>query len=161
MRKRSAALISRMEKQGRLLRHQNMFAAAPAASSEETKPIPPVRLSSFSTPVSMSIDMNGNFLSCNGHKQYLRRSIDDNGMLVMCGTSRYTVQSNSDWSTFVPKASRGAPATAVQNESDQATSDDDTVTHVVEQAVQQAVQQIMQKTANKVERLGFCVIVPA
>ncbi|MFN9897814.1 MAG: hypothetical protein ACK55Z_03265, partial [bacterium] len=69
--------------------------------------------------------------------------------------------SNSDWSTFVPKASRGAPATAVQNEADQATSDDDTVTHVVEQAVQQAVQQIMQKTANKVERLGFCVIVPA
>jgi hypothetical protein len=33
-------------------------------------------------------------------------------MLVMCGTSS-TVLSNSDWSTSVPKASRGAVAAAV------------------------------------------------
>ncbi len=89
MRKRSAVIVSRMEKQGRLLRQQNMFAAAAAASSEEIKPIPPVL-----------------------HKQYLRRSVDDYGMVVMCGTSS-TVLSNSDWSTSVPKASRGAVAAAV------------------------------------------------
>jgi hypothetical protein len=155
MRKRSAALVSRMEKQGRLLTQQNMFAAAPAASSEEIKPIPPVRLTSFSTLMSTTIDMNGNFLSCYGHKQYLRRSIDDYGMLVMCGTSS-TVQSNSDWSTPVPNASRGAPAAAVQNKPDQVTPDDDAVTNV-----EQTLQQIMQKAANDVERLGFDVIVPA
>jgi hypothetical protein len=132
-----------------------MFAAAPAASGEEIKPIPPVRLSSFSTPVSTSIDMNGNFLSCYGHKQYLRRSIDGYGMLEMCGTSS-TVLSNSDWSTSVPKASRGAPAATVQNKPDQVTPHDDTVTHV-----EQTLQQIMQKAANDVERLSFDVIVPA
>jgi hypothetical protein len=155
MRKRSAALVSRMEKQGRLLRQQNMFAAAPAASSGEIKPIPCVRLSSFSNLVSTSIDMNGNFLSCYGHKQYLRRSIDEYGMLVVCGTSS-TLMSNSEWLTSVPKASRGAPATAVQKKSDQVTPDDDTVTHT-----EQTLQQIMQKAANDVERLCFDVIVPA
>jgi class 3 adenylate cyclase len=155
MRKRSSALVSRMEKQGRLLRQQNMFDAAPAVSIEEIKPIPPVRLSSFSALVSTTIDMNGNFLSCYGHKQYLRRSIDDYGMLVLCGTSS-TVLSNSDWSTSVPKSSRDVPATVVQNKSDQVTPDDDTVTHV-----DQTLQQIMKKAANNVERLGFDVIVPA
>jgi class 3 adenylate cyclase len=155
MRKRSAALVSRMEKQGRLLRQQNMFAAAPAASSEEIKPIPPVRLSGFSTIVSTSIDMNGNFLSCYGHKQYLRRSIDDYGMLVMCETSS-TVLNNSDLLTSVPKVTRDAPAAAVQNKPDQVTPDDDTVTHT-----EQTLQQIMQKAANDVERLCFDEIVPA
>jgi hypothetical protein len=154
-RQRSAAIIRSMEKQGRLLRQQNMFAAAPAASSEEINPISPVRLTSVSTLGSPSIDMNGNFLSCYGHKQYLRRSIDEYGLLVMCGTSS-TVLNNSDWLTSVPKVTRGAPAAAVQNKPDQVTPDDDTVTHT-----EQTLQQIMQKAANDVERLSFDVIVPA
>jgi class 3 adenylate cyclase len=133
MRQKSAAIVSRMEKQGRLLRQQNMFDAAPVASSEEIKSIPCVRLSSFSNLVSTSIDMNGNFLSCYWHKQYLRRSIDEYGMLVMCGTSS-TVLSNSD----------------------KVTPNDDTVTHV-----EQLIQQIMLKPANDVERFGFDEIVRA
>ena len=52
------------------------------------------------------------------------------GMLVLCWTSR-TVLSNSDGSTSVPEASRGAPAISIQNKSDQVTPDDDTVTHEV------------------------------
>ena len=154
VRQKSAAIVSRMEKQGRLLRQQNMFAAAPAASSEEIKPIQCVRLSSFSNLVSTSIDMNGNFLSCYGHKHYLWRSIDEYGMLVVCGTSS-TWLSNSEWLTSVPKASRGAPATAVQNKSDQVTTDDATVTHV-DKLLQQ-----MLKPSNNVERLGFNEIVLA
>jgi class 3 adenylate cyclase len=114
MRKKSAEIVSRMEKQGRLLRQQNMFVAAPAASSEEIKPIPCVRLSSFSNLVSTSIDMNGNFLSCYVHKQYLTRSIDEYGMLVMCETSSTVLSSH--WSTSVPKVSRGAPARESESE---------------------------------------------
>jgi class 3 adenylate cyclase len=129
MRQRSSAIVRSMEKQRRLLRQQNMFAAAPAASSEEIKSIPPVRLTSFSTLGSPSIDMDGNFLSCYGHKQYLRRSIDEYGLLVMCGTSS-TVPSNSGLSASVPKVSLGEPASAAKNKSDQVTPDDDTVTHL-------------------------------
>jgi hypothetical protein len=117
MRKKSAVIVSRMEKQGRLLRQQNMAAAEPAASSEEFKPVPPVRLSSPSTfhlsspstlaaagpfGLAPSIDMNGNFLSCYGQKQYLQRGIDKNGMLVLSWTSS-TVLSKLDWGTSVPK----------------------------------------------------------
>jgi hypothetical protein len=75
-------------------------------------------------------------------------------MLVVCGTSS-TLLSNSEWLTSVPKASRGAPATAVQNKSDQVTPDDATVTHV-DKLLQQ-----MLKPANNVERLGFNEIVLA
>ena len=117
LRKKSGVFVSRMEKQGRLLRQQNMAAAEPAASSEEFKPVPPVRLSSTSTfhlssPATLaaagpfglapSIDMNGNFLSCYGQKQYLQRGIDKNGMLVLSWTSS-TVLSELDWGTSVPK----------------------------------------------------------
>ena len=116
LRKKSVVFVSRMEKQGRLLRQQNMAAAEPAASSEEFKPVPPVRLSSTSTfhlqpcdssggrsiGLGPSIDMNGNFLSCYVQKQYLQRGIDKNGMLVLSWTSS-TVLSELDWGTSVPK----------------------------------------------------------
>jgi hypothetical protein len=117
LRQKSAAFVSRMEKQGRLLRQQNKAASEPPASSEEFKPVSPVRFSSPSTfhlsspstlaaagpfGLAPSIDMNGNFLSCHGQNQYLERRIDKNGMLVLSWTSS-TALSKLDWGTSVPK----------------------------------------------------------
>ena len=102
LRQKSDAIVSRMEKQGRLLRQQNEKAAEPAASSQEFKPIPPVRLSDSHFGLARSIDVDGNFLSWYGHEQHLRRMIDKYGMLVMSGTSS-TVLSKLDLSTSVPK----------------------------------------------------------
>jgi hypothetical protein len=102
LRQKSDAIVSRMEKQGRLLRQQNEKAAEPAASSQEFKPIPPFRLSDSPFGLARSIDVDGNFLSCYGHEQHLRRMIDKYGMLVMSGTSS-TVLSKLDLSTSVPK----------------------------------------------------------
>jgi hypothetical protein len=118
-----------MEEQGKLLREQNLMAAAPAASRGEFNPISPVPrfrpstllpYSSGTFGLATSINMYGNFpqfITCPYHEQYLSRSIDEygtllvmRGMPVMRGTSS-TVRSKLDCSTSVPKL--------LQHESDQ------------------------------------------
>jgi len=92
--------------------------------------------------------MNGNFpqfITCPYHEQYLSRSIDEygtllvmRGMPVMRGTWS-TVRSKLDCSTSVPKL--------LQHESDQVSPDDNTATHV-----EHLLRPIVQITANIVDR---------
>ena len=169
IRRKSAAVVRRMEEQGKLLREQNLMAAAPAASRGEFNPISSVPrfrpstllpYSSGTFGLATSINMYGNFpqfITCPYHEQYLSRSIDEygtllvmRGMPVMRGTSS-TVRSKLDCSTSVPKL--------LQHESEQVLPDENTATHV-----EHLLRPIVQTTANNVDRQaspGFDEIVPS
>ena len=168
LRRKSAALVREMEEKGRLLRQRNSMTAAPAASSEDFKAIPPAPLFSPSTRLSSSgtfglatsINKYGNFpqfITCPYTEQYLSRSIDEYGTLlvmrgipVMHGTSS-TVLSKVDCSTSVPKF--------LQHESDRVLPDDNTATRV-----EHLLGPIVQTTANDVDMQtspGFDEIVPS
>jgi hypothetical protein len=154
-----------MEEQGRLLREQKSMTAAPAAPRGEFNPIPPVPRFSPSIDtgtfgLATSINKDGNFpqfITRPYHEQYLSRSMDEygtllvmRGMPVMRGTWS-TVRSKLDCSTSVPKL--------LQHESDQVLPDDNTATHV-----EHLLRPIVQTTDNNVDRQtspGFDEIVPS
>jgi hypothetical protein len=188
IRRKSAAVVRRMEEQGRLLREQKSMTAAPAASRGEFNPIPPVPRFSPSIDtgtfgLATSINKDGNFPQFNTrpyHEQYLSRSMDEygtllvmRGMPVMRGTWS-TVRSKLDCSTSVPKllqhesdqvlpGSTSVPK-LLQHESDQVLPnqvlpDENTVTHV-----EHLLRPIVETTANNVDRQaspGFDEIVPS
>jgi len=183
IRRKSAAVVRRMEEQGRLLREQKSMTAAPAAPRGEFNPIPPVPRFSPSIDtgtfgLATSINKDGNFpqfITRPYHEQYLSRSMDEygtllvmRGMPVMRGTWS-TVRSKLDCSTSVPKllqhesdqvlpGSTSVPK-LLQHESDQVLPDDNTATHV-----EHLLRPIVQITANIVDRQAspdFDDIVPS